>query len=98
VSKEQFWKVLVACLLTSQQRSGPGTAVARFTRATSFPLNYRLCRAQQDLRRFTRNTLANFGGIRFSNRLSDHATQNLELLEHGLWTETMTVLDELHLA
>ena len=98
VSKEQFWKVLVACLLTSQQRSGPGTAVARFTRATPFPLNYRLCRSQQDLHRFTRNTLTNFGGIRFSNRLSDHVTENLDLLEHGLWSETLAVLDELRLA
>jgi thermostable 8-oxoguanine DNA glycosylase len=98
VSKEEFWKALVSCLLTSQQRSGPGTPVTRFTSTTPFPLNYSLCGAQQDLRSFARNALTSFGGIRFSNRLADHVAENLDLLEHGLWRKTLTALDELRLA
>jgi thermostable 8-oxoguanine DNA glycosylase len=98
VPKEEFWKALVSCLLTSQQRSGPGTPVTRFTSTVPFPLDYHLCRSQRDLRSFAQDTLTSFGGIRFSNRLADHVAENLDLLEVGLWSETLTVLDELRLA
>jgi N-glycosylase/DNA lyase len=30
VTKALFWDVMIACLLTTQQRSGPGSAVTRF--------------------------------------------------------------------
>jgi hypothetical protein len=37
-SREAFWRVTVGCLMTTQQRSGPDSAVARFMRAKPFPL------------------------------------------------------------
>ena len=98
VSKEEFWRALVSCMLTSQQRSGPDAPVTRFISTIPFPLDYHLCRSQRDIRSFAQNTLASFRGIRFSNRLSDHVAENLDLLEHGLWSETLTVVDDLRLA
>jgi hypothetical protein len=41
--REDFWKQMVACLLTTQQRSGPTSAVTRFIRTAPFPLAYRTC-------------------------------------------------------
>jgi hypothetical protein len=95
VSKEEFWQVLVSCLLTSQQRSGPGTPVTRFISTVPFPLNYHLCRSQQDLGRFAQDTLTSFGGIRFSSRLSEQISENLALLDKGLWSEMRGVLEDL---
>lgn len=98
VSKEELWRVLISCLLTSQQRSGPDAPVTRFISTIPFPLDYHLCRSQRDIRSFAQSTLASSGGIRFSNRLSEHVAENLDLLEHGLWSETLTVLDDLRRA
>ena len=39
ISKKRFWEVLVACLLTSQQRSGPQSRVNRFINQRPFPLS-----------------------------------------------------------
>jgi hypothetical protein len=39
VTKEDFWQQMVACLLTTQQRSGPESAVTRFIKSMPFPLD-----------------------------------------------------------
>jgi hypothetical protein len=38
VTEDQFWQVLVSCLLTTQQPSGPKSAVSKFIRTDPFPL------------------------------------------------------------
>lgn len=42
ITKRAFWERMVACLLTTQQRSGPKSAVTRFINTRPFPLRYRL--------------------------------------------------------
>jgi N-glycosylase/DNA lyase len=37
-SKDEFWKWMVACLLTTQQRSGPNSSITRFLMTSPFPL------------------------------------------------------------
>lgn len=59
-----FWKELVVCLLTTQQRAGPNSAVSRFAGQERFLLSYEECKQQRDLEAFARSTLADFGGIR----------------------------------
>ena len=95
VRKAAFWRQLVACLLTTQQRSGPGSAVSRFNNTKPFPLNYKLCLSQDDLRGFAFNVLTKFGGLRRTNRIANELQRNLERLEDSLWTETMQVLNDL---
>jgi hypothetical protein len=97
VSKDNFWHRIVACLLTSQQRSGPGSAVSRFIGAEPFPLAYESCLVQDDLESYTRDVLTSFGGLRFSNRIANHVVVNLAALEGGLWTEAQQVLDSLRM-
>jgi hypothetical protein len=97
VSKAEFWYVMVSCLLTTQQRSGPHSAVTRFINTEPFPLNYQLCLSQDNLRSFALDVLGNFGGIRRTNRIADEIETNLYGLEQGLWNETLDRLDELRL-
>jgi hypothetical protein len=49
VRKEDIWQQMVACLLTTQQRSGPTSAVTRFIRTAPFPLAYEVCRKTAEL-------------------------------------------------
>jgi hypothetical protein len=86
-SRAIFWKEMVSCLLTTQQRSGPTGAVSRFNTSYPFPLNYSRCRQQRHLKRFVQKTLSDFGGIRRSGRLSMEIDHNLKWLEDGGWQE-----------
>jgi hypothetical protein len=91
----EFWEVLVGALLTSQQRSGPDSYVARFMREDPFPLSYEFYEEQVDPESAGRDRLEAFGGIRFSNRIAGFLARNHAALTGGLWTEIKAVLDEL---
>ena len=43
VTKSAAWERMICCLLTSQQRSGPGKPVSRFVEEEPFALRYSLC-------------------------------------------------------
>jgi hypothetical protein len=62
-SRDGFWKEMVVCLLTTQARAGANSAVSRFARHKPFPLRYRECREQRNLKSFAQRTLTRFGGI-----------------------------------
>ncbi|MEO1200354.1 MAG: hypothetical protein AAFX39_14165 [Pseudomonadota bacterium] len=73
VDRAEFWKQMVGMRMTSVQRSGPNSAVAKFLRTTPFPLNYdgfdhEIDReARRDL---ISSTLRAHGGIRFSDLIA----------------------------
>jgi hypothetical protein len=95
VSKEGFWQILVSCLLTTQRRSGPEGAVARFNRATPFALGLAACARESDVQAFAARTLSAFGGIRRSPTLAIQSAENLERLEGGLWPSVQRELRRL---
>ena len=97
-SKGEFWQATVSCLLTTQQRSGPDSAVTRFISTKPFPLNYQVCIAQSDLATFAQEILGCFGGLRRTNRIADEVATNLSRLEGGLWRMTFETLDTLRQA
>lgn len=88
VSRERFWHVLVACLLTTQQQSGPTSKVAQFIRTEPFLLSYEACRGAKDVLTYTAKILGDFGGIRFTTKISGQVAGNLSRLETGLWART----------
>jgi hypothetical protein len=96
VSVNAFWEVLVACLLTSQQRSGPDSPVSRFLLTAPFPLSYDFCLQQGDPATAAEDILGEFGGIRFKSRISGQLRQNLIALREGLWERTDQVLRGLY--
>jgi hypothetical protein len=85
ITVDEFWCVMVGCLLTTQQRSGPETPVSRFLLTKPFPLNLDLCRQQKDLAAYAKGVLADFGGIRRSTMIGEEMAVNLAFLNTGGW-------------
>src|SRR5260370_29854836 len=71
VKKEDFWQQMVACLLTTQQRSGPTSAVTRFIRTAPFLLAYKTCLEQPNVEKFAKRALTQSGGLRRGSQ-ADH--------------------------
>jgi hypothetical protein len=97
VEKADFGKQMVACLLTTRQRSGPQTVISRFTRVQPFPLAYDRCIAQEDIRAFANQELTAFGGIWRAEVISDQIMNNLKKLEGGFWDTVQEALEHLRL-
>jgi hypothetical protein len=85
VSRRDLWYAMIGCLLTTQQRSGPTSAVSRFLDAEPFPLLLDACQGRDDAGKFVSATLSGFGGIRRSTTIGREVEQNLYWLESGGW-------------
>lgn len=95
ISKQRVWHVLVGCLLTTQQRSGPESNISRFINKEPFPLSYETCLSKRNIEKYSRKTLTDFKGIRFTNKIPSQIVRNLTNLEEGLWTDTLARLKTL---
>lgn len=85
ISRAAAWQALVGCLLTTQQKSGPGTYVTRFLGLSPFPLRYKNCLRRKDLEKYAYQTLSKFGGIRRSKSIAAEIGANFKCLEDGEW-------------
>ena len=95
VTKDLFWEAMISCLLTTQQRSGPDSAVTRFICTNPFPLNYLACSSQTGLSSFISKTISDFCGIRRANKIAEAASDNLGWLESGGWQRMFRIVDSL---
>jgi len=95
VTKDLFWEAMISCLLTTQQRSGPDSAVTRFICKNPFPLNLPLCSSQSNLSKFVSDTITKFGGIRRANKIAEAVSDNLKWLENNGWQRIFRVADSL---
>lgn len=96
VVKDSFWRAMVHCPLTTQQRVGPGSAVDNFSRLEPFPLSYEECIAQTNLQSYAEKTLSDFGGIRRWRKIAEAIAVNMNQLEReGLWGPTLEKLNKL---
>jgi hypothetical protein len=89
---------LVGCLLTTQQRAGPGSAVKRILDTDPFPLNYNECSSKGDLETYTRETLTSFGGIWRSPTIAQQISKNYKMLEKGLWSLLLSRAQEINVS
>ena len=94
-SKEVFWYAMLACQLTTQQRSGPSSSVTRFISQNPFPLSYSVCKKATSLGQFIEGTLTEFKGIRFAPTISKQAEVNLYWLEKDGWTTIESTINDL---
>ena len=94
ITRVLFWHCLVGCLLTTQQRVGPGSAVNRFLLAKPFPLDYSTCATHEVVAEVATSVLSNFGGIRRSVIIGKELAANLAFLQTGGWEPTSQILDE----
>lgn len=93
ISKEKFWEIHVGCLLTTQQKAGPKSAVTRFMTEVPFRLAYNVCQSKNDAAAFCRSILEDFGGLRRYRVISGEAAENLKFLESGGWQPSLEHLD-----
>lgn len=84
-SRDDFWHALVACLLTTQQRSGPTSPISKLIGTTPFPLAYSACCAQADPSAVVLPALRGVSGIRRFNKITEELVHNLRWLESGNW-------------
>lgn len=85
-SKEFVWKSLISCLLTSQQKSGPTSKVAQFLRTDPFSFSLQFCLdnlAQLDT--VAQTILSEFGGLRFTKKISQQIKVNLQRIVDNEW-------------
>jgi hypothetical protein len=92
---EIFWEVMVSCLLTTQQRSGPQSAVTRFISSKPFPLNYKTCKQEINLKSFAETTITQFGGIRRGATLAEEITENYSWLNNRGWAFVDSMVSQL---
>ncbi len=82
--REEFWRVMLGCLLTTQQGSGPDSPVTRFLRCKPFRASLQNC-STTGAEILLKAELSSFGGIRRGNTIARHAQANLTWLDSGGW-------------
>jgi len=95
VNIDRFWHAMWVGLLTTQQKSGPGSSVRRFLRQKPFALTHRRCARTDSPEDLIRSTLTDFRGIRMADTIAERATENLCYLDEGGWKETLPQLRRL---
>ena len=95
VDKHLFWYRLVACLLTTQQRSGPESPISKFLRLEPFPLSLNNCSNHDNLEEFIHSTLSSYDGIRRYNRITEEIVHNFTLIDSEKWSNIKLTLEKL---
>jgi hypothetical protein len=70
IDKDRVIKVMIMCLLTSQQRSGPNSAVGQFLTLDPFPITIEKLTTTDNVKDFIKATLQQHGLNRFINNVS----------------------------
>lgn len=95
ITKEIFWKEMITCLLTTQQRSGPNSIVSKFIHTIPFPLKYDICASESNLTDLIETVITNFGGIRRGITIAKESTLNYEWLNNGGWPKILDMISDL---
>jgi hypothetical protein len=98
INKTEVWEAIITCLLTTQQRSGPESAVNEFINTKPFPVSLKECLKYTDCSDFVREQISRFGGLRRSKTIGIHAARNLNWLDNGGWAPLLLRLRRLELA
>ena len=94
-SKELFWEAMISCLITTQQRSGPDSAVTRFICTKPFPLNLSFCKASDHLKKTVEETITAFGGLRRGKRIGQEVEFNYAWLEDDGWNIIFRIVEDM---
>jgi thermostable 8-oxoguanine DNA glycosylase len=95
LNRNAILKALIMCLLTTQQRSGPNSAIGNFLRQDPFPLTIESIESTDDIEAFTRNILQQHRLNRYINRIPQFFTSNCFQLQKTNWllSESLLTLD-----
>ena len=95
MTRAKVWKMMMDCLLTTQQKSSYEGAVARLNRSRPYKLAYRKVLDSRSPSDYCTKILSEFGGIRWVNVIGQEVADNLETLESGLWPDLLGRLNQL---
>lgn len=91
---EEIWRVLVGCLLTTKQRSGPGSQVGKFLESGHPLLNHERCRRSRALAGFVRSALSKHG-LRRNEMIAKEVVHAVNWLDTHGWDPLLQQLDTL---
>lgn len=91
LSKEMLWFVHVGCQVTTQQRSGPDSAVSKFMNSDSKALKYKECSASPDKESLIQTELSK-AGLRRSSIIAKNLNEILNELDCGGWEHFIGLL------
>jgi len=83
-SRDELWRVMLGCLLTTQQRSGPDSRVTQFLGRRPFRPALADCTAV-NAEVVVAQAISEFGGLRRGPTVASHAATNLARLEADGW-------------
>jgi hypothetical protein len=94
VSKPVFWKTLIGCLLTTQQKSGAGSNVNVFLQSTNPLLNCNVCLKQKNLAKYAKSKLQG-NGLRRINTISSEIEHAIEFVNANRWQDIERALESI---
>lgn len=94
ISKDRFWRAFVGCLLTTQQRSGPGSRVAVFLEADGPILNFDYCSNEKNLTKVAEEALSK-NGLRRTERIAEEIAHAVDWLRQHDWSPIKSQLDKI---
>lgn len=97
IDKDQIVKTIIMCLLTSQQRSGPNSAVGQFLRLDPFPITIEILTTSKNIEEFIKSTLQQNGIKRYVNRISSFFASNYREIVERNWA-LINELEELKIS
>lgn len=85
ITEDSIIHVMIMCLLSSQQRSGPNSPLGKFLIKDPFPINLSNLESSADIELFVKNVLRKNGLTRYINRISFFFTSNFYLMQRENW-------------
>jgi len=79
ITTESMWRSLMQSILTTQEKSGPGSAVLALITEKPFPLDLTIINSQQDKELYIHKTLKNHG-LHYHNSKTDWILYNYNLM------------------
>ena len=86
IDKNTVVKIMIMCLLTSQQSSGPNSVVGKFLRLDPFPITVERLTLTYNVEEFIKETLQQNGLNRCINNISSYFTLNYRNVIESNWT------------
>ncbi len=85
INEDVIIKTMIACLLTSQQRSGPNSVVGRFLSKEPFPINFESISKVDKIEDYLKQKLKKNELTRYINRISHFFASNIKKIEKDNW-------------
>ncbi|MGA9086417.1 MAG: hypothetical protein WB284_06875 [Methanoregula sp.] len=87
INREIIWECMFDCLLSTRQRSGPGSPIAVFLNQKPYPLAYEKClQHDEDIENFIQTQIGLHPSIQYRNKIAKYAAHNYTWLEkNGGW-------------